>query len=423
MKIIKVTNIEKFAIKILPKQPQKNRIIVESILKDVKKNGDAAIRKYEKKFSGAKITTLRVSKAEITNAYSKVSKIELDSLRLAKTRLEKTEFAIKSLLKNKIITHDGIKISKKFIPIQSVGCYVPGGLAKYPSSVVMSVIPAKVAGVARIVVVSPPNADGKIDPLTIVTANLCGANEIYKTGGVQSIAALSNGTKSILKVDKIVGPGGTFVTIAKYLTSNETGIDMLAGPTELGIIADNSTNPQLVALDLISQAEHSNDTFCYLITTSQKLANSVNNIISELIPKIKRSTFVKSSLKNNGFIAICKTNSDMIKLANILAPEHLQIMTKNPELLSSKINTAGLILLGENTPSSVSDYLLGSNHILPTNGFGKIRGSLSVLDFLKINTQATCSKSSLSKISKYLDVLTTSEGLPNHYESVRGRLK
>ena len=423
MKIIKVTNIEKFAIKILPKQPQKNRIIVESILKDVKKNGDVAIRKYEKKFSGAKITTLRVSKAEIKNAYSKVSKIELDSLRLAKIRLEKTESAIKSLLKNTTITHDGIKISKKFIPIQSVGCYVPGGLAKYPSSVIMSVVPAKVAGVERIVVVSPPNTDGTIDPLTIVAANLCGANEIYKTGGVQSIAALSNGTKSILKVDKIVGPGGAFVTTAKYLTSNETGIDMLAGPTELGIIADNSTNPQLIALDLISQSEHSNDTFCYLITTSQQLANSVNKIISELIPKIKRSTFVKSSLTNNGFIAICKTNSDMIKLANTLAPEHLQIMTKNPELLSSKINTAGLILLGENTPSSVSDYLLGSNHILPTSGFGKIRGSLSVLDFLKINTQATCSKSSLSKISKYLDVLTTSEGLPNHFEAVRGRLK
>ncbi len=423
MKIIKVTNIEKFAIKTLPKQPQKNRIIVESILKDVKKNGDAAVRKYEKKFSGVKITTLRVSKAEIKNAYSKVSKIELDSLRLAKIRLEKTESAIKSLLKNTTITHDGIKISKKFIPIQSVGCYVPGGLAKYPSSVIMSVVPAKVAGVARIVVVSPPNTDGTIDPLTIVAANLCGANEIYKTGGVQSIAALSNGTKSILKVDKIVGPGGAFVTTAKYLTSNETSIDMLAGPTELGIIADNSMNPQLIALDLISQAEHSNDTFCYLITTSQKLANSVNNIISELIPKIKRSTFVKSSLKNNGFIAICKTNSDMIKLANTLAPEHLQIMTKNPALLSSKINTAGLILLGENTPSSVSDYLLGSNHILPTNGFGKIRGSLSVLDFLKINTQATCLKSSLSKISKYLDVLTTSEGLPNHFEAIRGRLK
>ncbi len=422
MKIIKVTNIEKFAAKILPKQPQKNRIIVESILKDVKKNGDVAIRKYEKKFSRANITTLRVSKAEIKNAYAKVSKIELDSLRLAKKRLEKTESAIKSLLKNITINHDGIKIFKKFIPIQSVGCYIPGGLAKYPSSVIMSVVPAKVAGVNRIVVVSPPNTSGKIDPLTIVAANLCGANEIYKTGGVQSIAALSYGTKSILKVDKIVGPGGTFVTTAKYLISNETGIDMLAGPTELGIISDNSTNPKLIALDLISQAEHSSDTFCYLITTSQKLANSVNKIISELTPKIKRSTFVKSSLKNNGFIAICKTSNDMIKLANTLAPEHLQIMTKNPESFSSKINTSGLILLGENTPSSASDYLLGSNHILPTNGFGKIRGPLSVLDFIKVNTQATCSKSSLSKLSKYLDVLATSEGLPNHFEAVRGRL-
>ena len=423
MKIIKVTNIEKFATKILPKQPQKNRIIVESILKDVKKNGDVAIRKYEKKFSRANITTLQISKAEIKNAYSKVSKIELDSLRLAKKRLEKTESAIKSLLKNKTINQDGIKISKKFIPIQSVGCYIPGGLAKYPSSVIMSVVPAKVAGIKRIVVVSPPNTDGKIDPLTIVAANLCGANEIYKTGGVQSIAALSYGTKSILKVDKIVGPGGAFVTTAKYLISNETGIDMLAGPTELGIISDNSTNPKLIALDLISQAEHSSDTFCYLITTSQKLANSVNKIISELIPKIKRSTFVKSSLKNNGFIAICKSNTDMIKLANTLASEHLQIMTKNPESISSKINTAGLILLGENTPSSASDYVLGSNHILPTNGFGKIRGPLSVLDFIKVNTQATCSKSSLSKLSKYLDALTTSEGLPNHFEAVRGRLK
>ena len=422
MKIIKVTNIEKFATKILPKQPQKNRIIVESILKDVKKNGDVAIRKYEKKFSRANITTLQISKAEIKNAYSKVSKIELDSLRLAKKRLEKTESAIKSLLKNKTINQDGIKISKKFIPIQSVGCYIPGGLAKYPSSVIMSVVPAKVAGIKRIVVVSPPNTDGKIDPLTIVAANLCGANEIYKTGGVQSIAALSYGTKSILKVDKIVGPGGAFVTTAKYLISNETGIDMLAGPTELGIISDNSTNPKLIALDLISQAEHSSDTLCYLITTSQKLANSVNKIISELIPKIKRSTFVKSSLKNNGFIAICKSNTDMIKLANTLASEHLQIMTKNPESISSKINTAGLILLGENTPSSASDYVLGSNHILPTDGFGKIRGPLSVLDFIKVNTQTTCSKSSLSKLSKYLDVLTTSEGLPNHYEAVRGRL-
>ena len=423
IRIIKVTNVEKFAAKIIPKQPQKNKTIVESILKNVKKNGDDAIRKYEKKFTGANLSSLRLTQTEIKNAYSKVSKTELSALRLAKARLEKTESIIKSILKNKTINNDGIKISKKFIPIQSVGCYIPGGLAKYPSSVIMSVVPAKVAGVKRVVVVSPPNSDGKIDPLTIVAANICGADEIYKTGGAQSIAALSYGTKTISKVDKIVGPGGSFVTTAKSLINNQTGIDMLAGPTELGIIADNSANPKFVALDLISQAEHSSDTFCYLITTSEKLAKSVSNIISKLLSKIQRGNIVKSSLKNNGFIAICRTKSDMIKLANTLAPEHLEIMAKNPDSLSSKITTPGLILLGNNTPSSASDYVLGSNHILPTNGFGKIRGSLSVLDFIKINTQVTCSKSSLSKISKYLEVLTNAEGLPNHYEAVRGRLK
>jgi len=423
MKIIKAANVEKFAANIIPKQPQNNKTIVKSILENVKKNGDYAIRKYEKKFNGATLSSLRLSSNEIKDAYSQVSKAELDALRLAKTRLGKTESTIKSLLKNKIINSDGIKISKKFIPIQSVGCYIPGGLARYPSSVIMSVVPAKIAGVKRIVVVSPPNSDGKIDPLTIVAADICGANEIFKTGGVQSIAALSYGTKSISKVDKIVGPGGAFVTTAKSLVSKDTGIDMLAGPTELGIIADDSANPRFIALDLMSQAEHSSDTFCYLITTSNKLAESVNKIISELVPKIQREKFVHSSLKNNGFIAICKTKSDMIKLANYLAPEHLQIMTKNSESFSSKITTSGLILLGDNTPSSASDYVLGSNHILPTNGFGKIRGSLSVLDFIKINTQVTCSKSSLSKIAKHLQVLTKSEGLPNHYEAVKGRLQ
>lgn len=423
MKIIQVTNVEKFVAQILPKQPQKNKSIVESILKNVQKNGDSAIKKYEKKFSGAKITSLRLSQNEIKDAFSKVSKNEIAAIQLAKSRLEKTEYAVKSLLKNKFINTDGIKISKKFVPIQSVGCYIPGGLARYPSSVIMSVIPAKIAGVKRIIVVSPPDSDGKIDPLTIVAADLCGANEIYRVGGAQAIAALSFGTKSISKVDKIVGPGGAFVTIAKSIVRERTAIDMLAGPTELGIIADATANPRYIALDLISQSEHSNDTFCYLITNSEKLAKSVDKIIRDLSNKIKRNNFVKTSLKENGFIAICKNNSDMIKLANELAPEHLQIMTKNPNIFASKITSSGLILLGSDTPSSASDYLLGSNHILPTNGFGKIRGSLSVLDFIKINTQISASKSSLSKISKYMEIFTEAEGLPNHYEAVRGRIQ
>ena len=423
MKIHKVTNIEQFVTKILPKQPQKNKSIVESILKNVQKNGDSAVKKYEKKFTGASISTLRVSVTEIKNAYSKVSKNEIIALRIAKTRVEKTEFTVKTIFKDKKINHDGVQILKKFIPIPSIGCYIPGGLAKYPSSVVMSVIPAKVAGVKRIVVVSPPNSNGKIDPLTIVAADICGATEIYKTGGAQAIGALSYGTKSISKVDKIVGPGGAFVTLAKSLVNDNTGIDMLAGPTELGIIADNSANPEFLALDLISQAEHSSDTFCYLITNSEKIAKLVNQKISKLLLTIQRKELVKSSLSKNGFIAVCKNNSDMVNLVNSLAPEHLQIMTKNPKSISSKITTSGLVLLGNYSPSSASDYILGSNHILPTNGFGRIRGSLSVMDFIKINTEVTASKSSLSKISKHLDTLTTAEGLPNHYEAVRGRLQ
>ena len=423
MRIIQVTNVEKFAAKILPKQSQKNKPIVDYILKNVQKNGDSAIKKYERKFTGVKITSLRISQKEINDAFSKVSKNQISAIQLAKSRLEKTESIVKSTLKNKNINTDGIKISKKFEPIQSVGCYVPGGLARYPSSVIMSVIPAKVAGVKRIVVVSPPNSDGTIDSLTLVAADICGANEIYRVGGAQAIAALSFGTKSISKVDKIVGPGGSFVTIAKTMVSDKTAIDMLAGPTELGIIADASANPQYVALDLISQSEHSTDTFCYLITDSEKLAKSVDKIITVLSNKIKRNVIVKTSLKQNGFIAICRNKSDMIKLANDLAPEHLQIMTKDPHTFASKITSSGLILLGNDTPSSASDYLLGSNHILPTNGFGKTRGSLSVLDFIKINTQISASKSVLAKISKYMEIFTNAEGLPNHYEAVRGRMK
>ena len=423
MKIHKVTNIEQFVAKIVPKQAQNNKTIVETIIKNVQKNGDSSVKKYEKKFTGATVSNLKVSKAEIKNAYSKVTKNEITAIRLSKTKVQNTESIVKNIFKDKKINQDGIQILKKFIPIQSVGCYIPGGLARYPSSVIMSVIPAKVAGVKRIVVVSPPNSNGKIDPLTIVAADVCGATEIYKTGGVQAIAALSFGTKSISKVDKIVGPGGAFVTEAKFQVSRNVSIDMLAGPTELGIIVDNSTNPKYAALDLISQAEHSNDTFCYIITTSEKIAKQINSILDKIISQIYRKDIVKSSLSKNGFIAICKNNIDLITLANQMASEHLQIMTRNSEKLASKITSPGLILTGNDSPSSASDYILGSNHILPTNGFGKVRGSLSVLDFMKLNTQVRTSKDGLKKISKSMEILTNSEGLSNHFEAVRGRLK
>ena len=422
MKIIAPRNIEDFADSVTPKSPKQNEKIVKSILLDVKKNGDLAVKTYEKKFGGATLGKLRITKKEIEYAYSKVSKKEIAAIKLAKYRLLKTEKTIKNQLKNSKIIIDGIKITKSFLPIQSVGCYVPGGLARYPTTVIMSVVPAKVAGVKRIVVTSPPNKQGKLDLLTIVAADICGATEIYKTGGAQAIAALTFGTKSIQKVDKIVGPGGYFVTLAKTFVSNITSIDMIAGPTELGIVADNSADPNLVAADLISQAEHSSDTFCFLITTSYKLAKSVKQIVNKKIKKLKRSKIVKASLSKNGFLAVCKSESDVIKLANRLAPEHLEIISKNQYLIAEKINTPGIVLIGKYTPSSASDYLLGSNHILPTNRFGRVRGSLSVLDFIKLGTRVESSKSVLRKLSKYMEALTAAEDLPNHYEAVRSRL-
>lgn len=423
MKIITVGNIDKFTELIKPKPSKKNKKIVESIIADVKKNGDSALIKYEKKFGVVIRGSLKVSKQEIKNSYSKVTKEQINAIKIAKKRLSKTELAVKNKIKDFVINTDGVIIKKLFFPLSSVGCYVPGGSARYPSSLIMSVVPAKIAGVKRIVVVSPPNNQGTIDPLTLVTADICGVDEIYKIGGAQAIAALSYGTKSIMVVDKIVGPGNVFVSTAKSLVSEDVSIDMIAGPTELGIIVDSTANPELISADLISQAEHSLDTFCFVLTTSNAVAKNIIESLKQKITNIKRKEIVQKSLEKNGFVAVCKSENEIIQLANKLAPEHLEIITRQPKLLASKITTAGLVLLGENTPSAASDYLLGSNHILPTNGFGKVRGSLSVLDFMKLGTEVESTKLALRKISKYMNALCSSEGLPNHYEAVRSRLK
>ncbi|MBM3904633.1 MAG: histidinol dehydrogenase [Thaumarchaeota archaeon] len=407
----------------LAQKTRKNQNIpaVQAIINQVERNGDLALFRFEKKFNGANLKNLLVSKKEITDAYKLVTKDQIDAITEAKNRLIKTESALKRKLGKIIINTDGTKITKSFEPLNIVGCYVPGGLARYPSSTIMSIVPAKLAGVESIIVVTPPNKQGKIDPLVLVAADVCGANMIFKVGGAHAIAALAFGTKSIPKVDKIVGPGGAFVTTAKYLVTNTASIDMLAGPTELVILADDSTDPKLVALDLVSQAEHSSDTKCQLITTSPILANKVNSEIAELLSSIPRKELVQSSLKKNGFIAVGKL-SDAILLANKISPEHIQIMTKNPNKVAQKIKTAGLVLIGQNTPSAASDYLLGTNHILPTNQFGRSRGSLSMLDFLKIQTTIESSKPELQKINKHLKTLTQSENLPNHYNAVRKRL-
>jgi len=409
IKILQVRNIDSFVESRRQKTSEKDRKTVQAILNDVRKNGDSAVKKYELKFNGRKTSQLRVSAKEIKEAQSKISREEVIALQTMSARLSNSSPKIQ------------IRGSRKFVAIPSVGCYIPGGQARYPSSVVMSVIPAKIAGVKRIVIVSPPDRDGKIDPLTIVAAVYCGATEIYKVGGAQAIGALAYGTKSIPKVDKIVGPGGKFVSIAKSLVSDQTAIDMIAGPTELGIIADTSSDPELVALDLISQAEHSKDTMCFVITQSKTMAKQIQKSIEKLISGTERSSIIKESISKNGFIAVCKNENEMIGLANEIAPEHMELMVKNAKTLSKKITGAGLLLIGKNTPSSASDYLLGTNHILPTNGFGRTRGGLSVLDFLKIQTVIESNKSALREIIEDLEMLTDAEDLPNHYKAVAHR--
>jgi histidinol dehydrogenase len=430
IKILQVRNVDNFVESRRQKTSEKDRKTVQSILNDVRKNGDSAVKKYEQKFNGRKTSQLRVSvpdfkeeryEQSLGNMYTILRRLEDALLWNLSGRKQKRGAGFTSV-KTGFFGNIPLETEKRFVPIPSVGCYIPGGQARYPSSVVMSVVPAKVAGVKRIVVVSPPGRDGKIDPLTIEAARMCGVTEIYKVGGAQAIGALAYGTKSIPKVDKIVGPGGKFVSIAKAIVSEQTSIDMIAGPTELGIMADASSDPELVALDLISQAEHSKDTMCFVITQSKTMAKQIQKSVEKLIPGTERRSIIRESLTKNGFIAVCKNQNEMIELANKIAPEHLELMVKNAKNLSKKITGAGLLLIGKNTPSAASDYLLGTNHILPTNGFGRTRGGLSVLDFLKLQTVVESKKSTLKQFSPELKTLTDAEDLPNHYKAVKRRL-
>jgi histidinol dehydrogenase len=396
---------------------------VRAVIDGVVKNGDSALLEYTLNFDGVKLDSIKVSRDEIDDAYKVVSKEQIRALKEVKRRLEISEKALINKLKNITIKIDGTKISKLLKPVESVGCYVPGGKARYPSTLIMCAIPARVAGVRRIVVCSPPTKNGTLDPLTLIAADLCKVNEIYKVGGAQAIAAMAYGTGTIKPVSKIVGPGGSFVTIAKVLASSKVSIDMLAGPTELIVFADENADAKSVALDIISQCEHSTDTFCGLVTISRKLANNVVIELSNLIDQIDRGEIVHKSLEEKGFIALCKNNNDAIRFINEFAPEHLQIIVKNANTISKRIESAGLILVGENTPSAASDYGLGSNHVLPTLAFAKSRASLSCLDFVKIVSVVESTKDGLRKIAKTIKMLSEAENLPNHYKAIMERLK
>ena len=403
--------------------PQKSEI-VEKIISDVIKFGDSAILKYTKKYDKVKIDSITVDKAELKKAYKEVTANQLNSLKKSKKLLEKNEKMLLKRLTGIISSENGVTIERALKPIESVGCYVPGGHARYPSTLMMCVVPAIIAGVNRISVVSPPMKDGRIDPVTLVAADICGIDKVYRIGGAQAVAALAYGTRTIRKVDKIVGPGGLFVNIAKFLVSNKIGIDMIAGPTELLIYADSRSDPRYVVRDLISQAEHSPDTICGVVTTSESLVKKlVIEIKNTLNSSLSRLEIVSASLRKNGFIALCKNEDDGISFINELAPEHLEVILENPGRIASKINTAGIVLLGKYSPSSASDYCLGSNHVLPTIEFGKSKSSLSVLDFVKLVNHITVTKMGLQSVQKYIKELAFAEGLPNHYYAVEERFR
>lgn len=398
---------------------------IKSIMDDVKRYGDSAIIEYTKKLDGVQLKTLKVTTEEIKHAYTQVSKGQIRSIAIMKKDLAKSERVLLSRLTGMVVSSNGIRLRRSVLPIPSVGCYIPGGKAHYPSTVVMCAVPAKIAGVKRIVAISPPMKNGNIDPLTLVAADICGIDEFYKVGGAQGIAALTNGTQNISKVSKIIGPGGIFVTIAKILASSRVSIDMVAGPTELIIYADSSANPVLIARDLISQAEHSFDTLCGLVTISSKLANEVSTKIQSIIDNdnIGRRDIVKRSLESNGFSAVCNNESTAIEFINEVAPEHLQLMTRDARTAAKRITSAGLILIGKYAPSSASDYSFGSNHVLPTLGFAKSRASLSVLDFVKIVNTVEASKSGLANAEAVIKEIALAEGLVNHYQAVKERMK
>lgn len=403
--------------------PQKSEI-VEKIINDVIRFGDNAILKYTQKYDKVKIKSIRVEKAEIKRAYNDVTVDQLNSLKKCKKLLEKNEKILLKRLTGIMSSEKGVTIKRVLKPIESVGCYIPGGRARYPSTLMMCAVPAMVAGVNRISIVSPPMKDGGIDPVTLVAADLCGIDEVYSVGGAQAVAALAYGTKTIKKVDKIVGPGGLFVNIAKFLVGNKIAIDMIAGPTELLIYADSRSEPRYVVKDLISQAEHSQDTICGIVTTSDSLVKQLENEMKNTLNSgLSRSEIISSSLRRNGFIALCKNEDDGISFINELAPEHLEVISENPGRIASRINTAGVVLLGKYSPSSASDYCLGSNHVLPTIEFGKSKSSLSVLDFVKLVNHITVTKIGLQSVQKYVKELAFAEGLPNHYFAVEERFR
>ncbi|MDI6654503.1 MAG: histidinol dehydrogenase [Candidatus Hydrothermarchaeota archaeon] len=391
---------------------------VEQILKDVKEKGDEALRYYTKEFDSTEIQDFRVTKEEFKEAKKKVSREIGEALQKAQKNIE--FFHRQQLGKNWFYTRGGARIGQILKPLESVGCYIPGGRAAYPSTVLMTVIPAKVADVERIVCVTPPRKDKKANELVLVACKICGVDEVYKVGGAQAIAALAFGTQTMPKVDKIIGPGNIYVTAAKKLVSDYAAVDNPAGPSEVLILADDAADAELIALDMIAQAEHDPNSSSVLITTSKELGTQVVRKLKNL--RIERAE-ARTSLTNNAAVLIVDKLEHGIKFCNDYAPEHLQLMVRKPRPLLDKIKNAGSIFLGAYTPVACGDYASGTNHVLPTMGYARVYSGLGVNDFVKFVPVQEFNREALKKIGKTIITLAEAEGLHGHAESVRKRVE
>ena len=390
--------------------------IVAEIIDNVKDKKDSALKEYTKKFDGAELTSLEVTEAEIEEAFSNVSENFIRILKEAADNIRKFH---SHQVRNSFIINDenGVVTGQKIIPIEKVGLYVPGGTAAYPSTVLMDSIPAKIAGCKEIVMVTPPGKDGKVNPVILAAAKIAGIDRIFKVGGAQAIAALAYGTESIPRVYKIVGPGNAFVAEAKKQVFGQVSIDMIAGPSEILIVADGNSNPCFVAADMLSQAEHDKMASAVLITESEELAKKVSDEIEKQIVKLPRCEIARTSIDNNGKIIVTDNLKTAINISNEIAPEHLELCVDNPfEILDCVVN-AGSVFMGRYCPEALGDYLAGPNHTLPTSGTAKFSNPLSVDDFVKKTQYTYYSKDALKKVSDDIYYFANKEGLQAHAES------
>ena len=396
--------------------------IVSDILKDIKENDDDAVKAYTEKFDGVLIDELKVSDLEIKKAYETLDDSLLTALKQAASNIEK--FHKKQIPEEwEIEVHPGINAGQIVRPINSAGCYIPGGRAAYPSSILMTVIPAKIAGVEKVICVTPPQKDGSILDAILVAADIAGADEIYKVGGSQAIGALAYGTESIPQVEKIVGPGNIFVTAAKKLVYGQVDIEFPAGPSEVLILADDTAIPKYLATDILAQAEHDPNASCFLVTDSEKIANETLKYVEELIKEAPRREIIEESLSKSGKIIITNTLDEAIYVTNEYAPEHLIISTADDDKTLSQIKNAGSIFLGHFSPVAAGDYGSGTNHVLPTGGGAKMYSGLSTTDFIKKPTVQRLTKDGLKLLSKTSVPIAEYEGFFAHANSFKTRLE